>query len=318
MKELENKRVLLTGADGFLGSFVYKELIKEQVTVLKLTSSDDLTSEECVEKYKNIKIDYVIHLAGYNGGISFNQTYPFEIFTQNTLMSINALKISVLSGAKKFIGVLTSCGYPPERGDNLYEETYLDGKPHDTISSHGYAKRNLLIACQMAKKQYGLNAVCVVPNTIYGPGDTLDLVRTKVMMAMIKRFVDAKYEDLNEVVCWGTGSPVREFIYVEDVAKLIVKSLTKYDDSESPLNLSTGQFLTIKSLAENISRMVDYQGKIVWDSTKPDGQMQKILNTNKMSKIFPDFVATSLEIGIERTIDWYRKYLKIDKFDFFF
>jgi nucleoside-diphosphate-sugar epimerase len=256
---LNNKCVLLTGANGFLGSFVTKELISQGANVLKLTKSDDLTSEDCVEKYKNIKIDYVIHLAGYNGGIAFNQTYPFDIFGNNTIMSINALKIAVESGAKKFVGVLTSCGYPSDNGDNIFEDTYLDDKPHESISSHGYAKRNLLIACQMANKQYGLNAVCVVPNTIYGPGDCIDPIRTKVMMAMIKRFVDAKSEELDEVVCWGTGNPVREFIYVEDVAKLIAESLKNYNDVETPLNLSTGQFSTIKKLSETISNFVDYK-----------------------------------------------------------
>jgi GDP-L-fucose synthase len=305
--ELKNKCVLLTGANGFLGTFVTKELISQGANVIKLTKSDDLTTEECVEKYKNIEIDYVIHLAGYNGGIAFNQTYPFDIFGNNTIMSINALKIAVESGAKKFVGVLTSCGYPPENGDNILEETYLDNKPHESISSHGYAKRNLLIACQMANKQYGLNAICVVPNTIYGPGDTIDPIRTKVMMAMIKRFVDAKSEQLNEVVCWGTGSPIREFIYVEDTAKLIVESLKSYDNVESPLNLSTGQFSTIKNLAETISNVVEYSGEIKWDISKPDGQMQKVLNTDKMKSLFPDFIPTSLETGIKNTIQWYKK-----------
>jgi len=304
--ELNNKCVLLTGANGFLGTFVTKELVSQGSNVLKLTKDDDLTSENCVEKYKNIKIDYVIHLAGYNGGIAFNQTYPFDIFGNNTIMSINALKIAVESGAKKFVGVLTSCGYPPENGDNILEETYLDNKPHDSISSHGYAKRNLLIACQMANKQYGLNAVCVVPNTIYGPGDTTDPVRTKVMMAMIKRFVDAKENNSQEVTCWGTGSPVREFIYVEDTAKLIVESLKSYDDVESPLNLSTGQFSTIKNLTEIISSIVEYNGEIKWDVTKPDGQMQKVLNTDKMKLLFPDFIPTTLDYGIKNTINWYR------------
>jgi GDP-L-fucose synthase len=304
---LNNKYVLLTGANGFLGKFVTKELVSKGANVLKLTKSDDLTSENCVDEYKNIKIDYVIHLAGYNGGIAFNQNYPFDIFSNNTIMSINSLKIAVKSGAKKFLGVLTSCGYPSDNGDNIFEDTYLDDKPHESISSHGYAKRILLIACQMANKQYGLNAVCVVPNTIYGPGDCIDPIRTKVMMAMIKRFVDAKSEELDEVVCWGTGNPVREFIYVEDVAKLIVESLKNYNDVETPLNLSTGQFSTIKKLSETISNFVDYKGIIKWDISKPDGQMQKVLNTDKMKSLFPDFIPTFLETGIENTIEWYKK-----------
>jgi GDP-L-fucose synthase len=307
--ELKSKSVLLTGANGFLGTFVNKELINQGANVLKLTKSDDLTSADCVEKYKNIKIDYVIHLAGYNGGISFNQTYPFDIFGNNTIMSINALKIAIESGAKKFLGVLTSCGYPPDNGDNILEETYLENKPHESISSHGYAKRNLLISCQMANKQFGLDAVCVVPNTIYGPGDNLDPNRTKVMMAMIKRFVDAKINNLPEVYCWGTGKPVREFIYVEDVAELLIKSLISYNNSSTPLNLSTGQFYSIKSLAEKVSKLVGYEGKIIWDYTKPDGQDQKILNTEEMKSMFSDFIPTDIDTGIQKTIKWYSDFL---------
>ena len=303
--EIRNKRILVTGAHGFLGSFVAKELEQRGAIVIKLDKGEDLTKESCVEKYRSTDIDCLIHLAGYNGGIAFNQKYPFDIFEKNTIMSMNALKIAIESGARKFLGVLTSCGYPPDNGDNIFEETYLDDKPHESISSHGYAKRNLLIACQMANRQYGINAVCLVPNTIYGPGDTIDPVRTKVMMAMVKRFVDAKNEDSHYVECWGTGSPVREFIYVEDVAKLIVDSIGSYSDVQSPLNLSTGQYCTIKELAETVAREVGYVGEIRWDSTKPDGQMQKVLNTDKMRSIFTDFCPTDLNHGIKKTIEWY-------------
>jgi GDP-L-fucose synthase len=308
MFDLSNKFVLVTGSDGFLGRFVCDELIKQDSKILKLTSSDDLTKEECVEKYKNIKIDYVIHLAGYNGGIAFNQTYPFDIFSKNTLMANNALRIAINSNVKKFIGVLTSCGYPPDNGLDITEDSYLDDKPHDSISSHGYAKRNLLIGCQMAHKQFDLNATCVVPNTIYGPGDTLDLIRTKVMMAMIKRFSDAKKNNLSEVICWGTGKPIREFIYVEDVAKLIIESLKKIPYSNTPLNLSTGHFFSIKELALIISKEVGFKGKITWDTSKPDGQFQKVLNTDNMKKFFPDFSATDIITGIRNTINWYENF----------
>lgn len=303
--DLKDRCVLVTGADGFLGSFVVKQLVSRKATVLKLTKSDDLTKDSCIEKYKGAKIDCVVHLAGYNGGIAFNQKYPFDIFESNTIMSINALKIAIESGAEKFVGVLTSCGYPPDRGENIFEETYLDGRPHESISSHGYAKRNLLIACQMANMQYGINAVCMVPNTIYGPGDTIDPVRTKVMMAMVKRFADAKRDGLPYVECWGTGSPVREFIYVEDAARLIVDSIVSYSDVESPLNLSTGQFFTIKQLSEIVARETGYDGEIRWDSSKPDGQMQKVLNIEKMKSIHADFVPTDIQKGIKKTIEWY-------------
>jgi GDP-L-fucose synthase len=305
MVELNNKIVLVTGSDGFLGKFVCDELVKQKSIILKLTSSDDLTKEECVQMYKNIKIDYIIHLAGLNGGISFNQSYPFDIFSKNTLMGNNALRIAINSNVKKFIGVLTSCGYPPDNGLNISEDSYLDGRPHDSISSHGYAKRNLLIGCQMAYKQFDLNATCVVPNTIYGPGDNLDPVRTKVMMAMIKRLVDAKKNNLPHVVCWGTGSPIREFIYVEDVAKLLIESLKKLPYSDLPLNLSTGQFFSIKDLADIISKELGYKGKIKWDTSKPDGQFQKVLNTDNMKKLFPDFHPIDIITGIRKTINWY-------------
>lgn len=305
MEIIKNKNILVTGADGFLGKYVSNELIKRGANLIKLTKDDDLTTEFCVDKYSSKQIDYIIHLAGYNGGISFNQSYPFDIFTRNTIMSINALKISLSCKSTKFLGVLTSCGYPSKNGDNIFEDTYLDDKPHESISSHGFAKRNLLISCQMANKQYGLNAVCVVPNTIYGPGDTVDPLRTKVMMAMIKRFVDAKISNQNEVICWGTGNPIREFIYVKDTAELIIQSLISYDDVSKPLNLSTGQFLSIKELAEKVATIVDFKGNILWDNSKPDGQNQKVLNTETMGRLFKNFSPTKLEFGIKETVDWY-------------
>jgi len=299
------KKVLVTGAFGFLGSQVCKELSTQKIEVIKFPKNYNLTNSKYNDKFTNI--DYVIHLAGHNGGIMFNQTYPFDIFAKNTLMAINAVQIALNNNVKKFVGVLTSCGYPYEYGDNIYENTYLHNQPHPTIIPHGYAKRNLLLTCQLANKQHNLLAICVVPNTIYGPNDSIEPHKTKVMMALIKKFIDAKRNNDKEVICWGTGSPVREFIYVEDAAKLIVKSLDLYDDFNSPLNLGTGQALTIKELVHQISDLVGYKGKIIWDHSKPNGQAQKILNLNKMNSFFPNYNFISLETGIKNTINWYNQ-----------
>jgi nucleoside-diphosphate-sugar epimerase len=300
--EIFNKNVLVTGANGFIGKYVCEELIKQKVNLIKFEG--DLRDPNTIGMYKNI--DIVIHLAGYNGGIAFNGEFPYDIFADNTIMANNAMKIAINCKSEKFVTLLTSCGYPPENGEDLIENTYLDNKPHETIESHGYAKRNLLLSCKFANKQYGLNTICLIPNTVYGPGDRTDPIRTKVMMALIKKIYDAKVNNETSITCWGTGKPCREFIYVKDVAKLIVESVKKYNDSNNPLNLSTGQVISIGDLTKKISETLEFNGDIKWDTSKPDGQKNKTLNTIKMMEIFPNFIATSLEIGIKETINWYK------------
>lgn len=301
--EISNKKILVTGSDGFIGKYVCEELLSQNANLIKFEG--DLRDPNSITKYNGNDVDIVIHLAGYNGGIAFNGKYPYDIFVDNTTMVNNAIKIAIDNKSEKFVTLLTSCGYPPENGTDLTEDTYLDSKPHETVISHGYAKRNLLLACKFANVQYGINAICLIPNTVYGPGDRTDPIRTKVMMALIKKFYDAKSRNDKEVVCWGTGNPTREFIYVEDAAKLIVESIKYYNDPNKPLNLSTNQVISIRDLTTKISKILEYEGEVKWDIDKPDGQKNKTLNLEKMKSFFPYFKPTDLETGIKKTIEWY-------------
>lgn len=256
------------------------------------------------------KPDYVIHCAGYNGGIEFNRRYPADVFYRNTLMALNIIRCSQLSNVKKVVSVMTSCAYA-DNGQPVLEETeFWNGKPNSSIACHGYAKRTLDAASQMFYAQYGLNAVTVCINNMYGPGDTFDPVRTKVVGALIRKFVDAKQNGLPKVECWGTGKPLREFVYVKDAAHLLVKTLEQYEDHSLPLNISSPHEISIKDLSETIARLVGYEGEVWWNTEKGDGQMKKSLSIKRMKDCLGDFTYTDFELGLKETIDYYYEWEK--------
>lgn len=327
MIDLSGKNVGLTGAKGFIGKYVNQVLKKRDATVFnfedklpavsQIRSAHDILkdSKKCCDYLNKHKIDYVIHLAGYNGGIEFNRQFPADIFAINTILGINIISACAntqqqrpnqrnQTKVKKLLSVITSCSYP-DGMDLMQEKELHSGAPGDIVSCHGYAKRNVEIASRMYRKQYKLNAITVCPNTVYGPGDRLDPNRTKVMTALIKKFVDAKNENLDQVVCWGTGLPKREFIYVQDTAELLVRTLENYEE-EIPLNISTGQEYTIKDLSEIIASIVGYEGKIYWDTSKQDGAMRKRLDVTRMPKFLGEYDFTPIEKGIRNTYEWYR------------
>jgi nucleoside-diphosphate-sugar epimerase len=250
------------------------------------------------------KPDYCIHAAGYNGGIEFNRMYPADIFYANTIMGLNVHYACQYIGVKKLLSIMTSCAYPDTGMEVLKEETFWEGSPNKTIRAHGIAKRTLQTASEAYNDQYELNAATVCVTNLYGPKDTFNLVRTKVVGALIRKFVEAL--DNNESVeCWGTGSPMREFMYVEDAAEAIVQALQKYDDSTQPLNIGTGQDISIKELVEYVIKATEFKGSVNWNTDKPDGQMKKLLDTTRMSN-YVDIKPTNIEEGIKKTVDWYR------------
>ncbi len=316
----KSERVLVTGGMGFFGKHLC-DLVGEQmdVDVYRPLSKEDFdltdwyaTSRmfDAVERNAG-PVSLVFHLAGWNGGILFNQTYGFDIFSRNTEMAMNILSACLARKVKKVVSVVASCAYPedshiPRQREVMVEDDFLDSPPHESVACHGYAKRNLQLASYFINKQYGLNAVCACPTTLYGPGDSFDPDRTKVLGAMVKRFVDAADRNDHEVVCWGSGKAMREFLYVEDAAKMLVQVMEKYDDSELPLNLGTGQEVSIKELAETVARAAGYKGSMRWDTSKPDGQLRKRLDLTRM-KQYIDVPITPLEEGIARTVEYYRR-----------
>jgi GDP-L-fucose synthase len=322
LNDLQNAKVLVTGGTGFLGRHLCKALEGVGARPLPLGRDCDLTDSRNADAIIGQQWDFVFHVAGHNGGILYNQTYPADIFHRNSVMGLNLLEACKKHGVKKVVSIVASCAYPwyDDRRDCareiLQEDDFLRGEPHATVACHGYAKRNLQLASAFYRRQYGLNAVCACPTTLYGPGDSFDPARTKVMGAVIKKFVDAHDGGDPEVVCWGTGAAYREFLYVEDAARLLIETLLRYGeprhgkpaqfDSESPLNLGSGQELSIKQLSETVGRVVDFKGAVRWDTTKSDGQLRKRLDLAKMREVLPEFRYTPLEEGIRKTVDYYR------------
>lgn len=291
LDELRSGRVLVTGATGFLGRHLLAELRSQGVDAVSgcggpNTQADndaagwgvDLTDwKEADAWFDNFGPTHVFHLAGYNGGIQFNLDNPGSIFCDNTIMGLNVLQAAALERVGKVVSVVASCGSDCSRGSLLHPEDFLRGAPHHSVSAHGFAKRNLQLASSYFAQQYGLKAVCAMPTTLFGPGDSFDPGRTKVVGAMVRRFVDAADQNLDEVTCWGTGKPKRDLLYVKDAAKMLVEVMLGYDDTELPCHLGHEQEVSVAELADMVALEAGYEGRIAWDDTKPDGQMRKLL-----------------------------------------
>lgn len=347
MNSLYGKRILVTGYTGFLGQHITEYLKNQNSHVLyprnyigggRLERTDLLNFEIVKGLFKAANPDVVLHLAGYNGGISFNLENPADIFFRNTVMGLNVLEAAKQNKIKKVVSIVASCAYPeeqwidiPQRGSYDFfemkkcvdrqtcpEDEFFKGPIHDSVAPHGYAKRNLQLASKFYNQQYGLNAVCLCPTTLYGPGDTYDLSRTKVMGALVKKIVDAKQQNLPELVMYGSGAAKREFIYVKDAAQLICEAAPLYNDSSIPLNIGSGQEIQIKDLVELISKIVGYSGTIKWDISKPDGQLRKKLDSSKLENLLGEsmkatFNFTSLKDGIKETIqDYGTRFIECD------
>jgi len=306
MINLDQKTVLITGGTGFLGRALRKALKLENAIPVSVGSEHinllDLYS--FIQYLTELKPDYCIHCAGYNGGIEFNRAYPADILYTNTVMGLNVHHACEYVGVKKLMSIMTSCAYPDTGMEVLHEKDFWNGQPNKTIRAHGVAKRILQAASEAYLDQYKFNSVSVCVTNLYGPNDTFNLFRTKVVGALIRKFVEAKQEDGQEVECWGTGNPKREFMYVDDAANAIVQALQKYEEQDKPLNIGTGQDITIKELVEYISDAVGYHGEVVWNTEKPDGQMKKLLSVDRMKEII-QITPISVKEGIQKTVDWY-------------
>jgi len=298
---MENK-ILITGSQGFIGQHLYNKLSPENYVMVSTHQYRDLVCEKIHGKY-----DLVYNLAGYNGGIQFNSNKE-KIFYENTMMGLNTIHHLANNDTKKIVSMVASCAYPTGL-DYLSEEDFFNGPIHETVEGHGYAKRNIQLISKYISKETECLAVCACPTTVYGPLNHLNPHRTKVLESIIIKLLSAKKQNLPEVTFFGSGKPLREFIYVEDLVGLLIKTMLYYTDSNIPINLGSGQEFTIKHLVEQINNIIKYSGKILWDKTKPDGEFRKRLDVRKMNKLFGNITFTPFEIGLHKTVNWYEEQL---------
>lgn len=311
---IKGKIVLVTGGAGFLGSHVVERLKKvyPKEIIVPRSARDDLKKKEVCEKIVK-GVDTVIHLAAKVGGIGYNQENPGELFYDNLMMGIQLMEEARKAGVEKFVGVGTICEYPKYTTVPFKEEDLWSGYPEETNAPYGLAKKMLLVQAQAYRQQYGFNAIHLMPVNLYGPGDNFDPRSSHVAPALIKKFVDARNRGDEYVVVWGTGSATREFLYVEDAAEGIVLATEKYN-KPGPVNIGSSFEISIKDLAEHIKKLTQFKGEIVWDTTRPDGQPRRKLDTSKAEREFGFKSKTDFETGLRRTIEWYENiYLRQKK-----
>ncbi len=279
-----DKKVLITGGKGFLGNHLVTNLKQFKPKLIRIADRDifDLTNyEDCLRASKGI--DLVIHLAAKVGGIGYNREFPADLYEANILMSTFMMKAARINKVKKYMALGTICAYPKFTPVPFKEENLWNGYPEETNAPYGLAKKMQLVQAQSYRDQYGFNAIYLLPVNLYGPGDNFNPESSHVIPALIKKFVEAKNSNAKEVVVWGSGKATREFLYVKDAAEGILMACEKYDKSD-PVNLGAGFEISIKDLAELIKKLTEYEGKLIWDKTKPDGQPRRKLDVSVPKK----------------------------------
>lgn len=312
---LRSSRIWITGGHGFVGRHLLSFLQQAGCSMIYAPTHRecDLLDPTAVERtLKNFHPDIIIHLAARVGGIGANLKHPAEYFYENVMMGIPLMHQAYLYGVKKFVAVGTICAYPKFAPPPFREENLWDGYPEETNAPYGLAKKMLLVQAQAYRQQYGWNAIYLLPVNMYGPGDNFDLETSHVIPALLRKFLEAKEQGQSEVVCWGDGSPSREFIYVADVVRGLALAAEHYDSPE-PVNLGTGKEIAIRDLAEKIRTLVGYEGKIVWDPSRPNGQPRRCLDVSRAERYFGFRAEISLEEGLQRTLDWYHSYRSMSK-----
>ncbi|MDD5025969.1 MAG: GDP-L-fucose synthase [Candidatus Peribacteraceae bacterium] len=306
------KKVLITGGHGMLGTLVRERLSEREwvgeVIAPKSTECDLRDQGATRALFWAVKPAIVVHCAGNVGGIGYAKDHPGEFFYDNLMVGINALHVSHEVSVEKFVGIGSVCAYPEFASIPLKEETLWDGYPQEVNAPYGIAKKAMLVAGQTYREQYGFHAIHLLLVNLYGPGDKFDPVRSHVIAALIRKFSEAVERNEATVTLWGDGTPTREFLFAGDAADAIVLATERYDEP-APVNIGSGQEISIKDLAVLIARETGYKGKIVWDTSKPNGQPRRCLDTMKAKEKFGFKANISLQDGIKQTVVWYRKHL---------
>lgn len=311
MEFWNNKKILVTGGAGFLGSFLVKKLKEKGVDEknIKIPRSRDIDLkrwENCVEVVKDV--DIVIHLAAKVGGIGLNRNYPATLFYDNAIMGIQLMEAARKEAVEKFVALGTVCAYPKFTPVPFKEEDLWKGYPEETNAPYGLAKKMLLVQSQAYRQQYNFNSIFLLPVNLYGPGDNFDLESSHVIPALIRKFTEAVENKKEVVEVWGTGKASREFLYVEDAARAIILATEKYNKPE-PVNIGAGFEIKIKDLVELIAEFTGFEGEIKWDTSKPDGQPRRCLDVSKAKEEFGFEAKTDFRKGLKKTIEWFIKYI---------
>jgi GDP-L-fucose synthase len=304
-----DKRVTVTGGAGFLGQHVVRRLGRLGArTFVPRQREYNLTSlDACLRCLLEHPCDVLVHAAAYYGGIGINVSEPAKLYYTNLVMGANLMEAARLAKVGKVVNVGTACSYPGYLEGELKEEDLWSGPCHASVVNYGLTKKMLAVQAQAYKKQYGLDAIHLILTNLYGPGDSYNPERSHVVAALVRKWVEADLNKAPEIEVWGTGKPIREFLYVEDCADAIVLAAEKYDDVTLPLNIGTGVGTSIRELVETINAVTGYRGKLAWNADKPDGAAKKVLDVTRMRRVLDGWTPpTDLRTGLAKTIAWYK------------
>ena len=309
MKWLAEKRIMVTGGNGFLGKFVVRKLKASGGREIFIPTKDKynlLDMDAVKQAYLDARPDVVIHLAAKVGGIGITREKPAESFYENIMMGLQTMEQARLFGVEKFVVLGSVCAYPKNTPIPSKEDYLWDGYPEETNAPYGLAKRILLVQAQSYRQQYDFNAIYLLSVNLYGPGDNFDPQTSHVIPALIKKCFDAIDNGDKSIIVWGTGKPTRDFLYVEDAAEAIVLAAEKYNKPD-PVNLGSGFEITISDLVNMITRLTGFKGKLVWDASKPDGQLRRKFDTARAERELGFKAKTGFEEGLQKTIAWYKQ-----------